>query len=143
FGLFVSFDRGANWRKMKNGLPTVPVFDLQIHPREHDLILATHGRSFWIMDNISALEELNDQALSSDLKVLGGRPTVAYRMANYRSFTGGALFLAPNAPSGVVLDYFAKAAGPVRITVKDKAGNQVRQLNARAEAGVLNRITWD
>ena len=53
FGLFVTFDRGANWRKMKNGLPTVPVFDLQIHPRDHDLILATHGRSIWIMDNIS------------------------------------------------------------------------------------------
>ncbi len=56
FGMFVTFDRGANWRRMKNGLPTVPVFDIQIHPREHDLILATHGRAIWIMDNISALE---------------------------------------------------------------------------------------
>ncbi len=53
FGIFVSFDRGANWHRMKNGLPTVPVFDIQIHPRDHDLILATHGRSIWIMDNIS------------------------------------------------------------------------------------------
>ena len=57
FGLFVTFDKGANWHRVKNGLPTVPVFDLQIHPRDHDLILATHGRSFWIMDDISALEE--------------------------------------------------------------------------------------
>ncbi len=53
FGIYVTFDRGANWQRMKNGLPTVPVFDIQIHPRDHDLILATHGRSFWIMDNIS------------------------------------------------------------------------------------------
>ena len=54
---------------MKNGLPTVPVFDIQIHPRDHDLILATHGRSFWIMDDISALEEMNDQTLTTDLKL--------------------------------------------------------------------------
>ncbi len=51
--MFVTFDRGANWQRMKNGLPTVPVFDIQIHPRDHDLILATHGRSIWIMDDIS------------------------------------------------------------------------------------------
>ena len=58
FGLFVTFNRGQNWERLKNGLPTVPVFDLQIHPRDHDLILATHGRSIWIMDNITALEEM-------------------------------------------------------------------------------------
>ena len=45
FGLYVSFNRGQHWEKMKNGLPPTPVFDLQIHPRDHDLILATHGRS--------------------------------------------------------------------------------------------------
>jgi photosystem II stability/assembly factor-like uncharacterized protein len=143
FGLFMTLDKGANWHAMKNGLPTVPVFDLQIHPRDHDLILATHGRSFWIMDNISALEELNDQTLTTDLKLFSGRPGVEWKMADYRSFIGSALFLAPNAPSGVLLDYFAKTAGPVRITVTDKAGKQVRQLNARAEAGVVNRAAWD
>ena len=58
FGMFVTFDRGASWHRMKNGLPTVPVFDIQIHPREHDLILATHGRAVWIMDNITALEQM-------------------------------------------------------------------------------------
>ncbi|MBZ5727302.1 MAG: hypothetical protein LAP87_20175 [Acidobacteriia bacterium] len=143
FGLFATFDRGANWHRMKNGLPPVPVFDIQIQPREHDLILATHGRSLWIMDNITALEELNDQVLSSDLKLLGTRPAVEWRMANYRGFTGSSLFLAPNAPNGLVLDYYAKAAGPVRITVTDKAGKQVRQLNARAEAGAISRTVWD
>jgi len=143
FGLFVTFDRGANWRRLKNGLPTVPVFDLQIHPREHDLILATHGRSFWIMDNISSLEGLNDQVLSTDVKLFDTRPGVQWKMANYRGFTGTSLFLAPNAPGGMVLDYFAKTAGPVRITIADKSGKEVRQLNARAEAGVVNRATWD
>src|SRR5205823_809351 len=90
FGMFVSFDRGANWRKMKNGLPTAPVFDIQIHPRDHDLILATHGRSIWIMDDISSLEQLNDQVLTSDVKLFGTRPGIEWSMADYRGFVGSA-----------------------------------------------------
>jgi photosystem II stability/assembly factor-like uncharacterized protein len=142
FGMFVSFDRGANWHQMKNGLPTVPVFDIQIHPRDHDLILATHGRAIWIMDNIQALEQLNSQILSTDLKMFDTRPGIEWKMANYRGFIGSAEYYTANAPSGVTIDYYAKAAGPVRITVADKTG-QVRELNARAEAGVINRATWD
>ncbi len=143
FGMFISFDRGANWHRMKNGLPTIPVFDIQIHPRDHDLILATHGRSIWIMDDISALEQMDNQTLTTDLKLFDSRPAIEWKMVNYRGFLGSALFYAPNVPAGLKLDYFAKTEGPVRITVADKAGNQVRQLNARAEAGVINRTTWD
>jgi len=143
FGMFVTFDRGASWHRMKNGLPTVPVFDIQIHPRDHDLILATHGRAVWIMDNITALEQMTPQTLTSDLKLFDSRPAIEWKMANYRGFLGSGLFYAPNAPAGVVLDYFTKSEGPVQITVADKAGHQVRQLNARAEAGVLNRSEWD
>ena len=145
FGLFVTFNRGQNWERMKNGLPTVPVFDLQIHPRDHDLILATHGRSIWIMDNITALEEMagNDRVLTTDLHLFTPKPGIEWKMANYRGFLGTGLFFAANPPAGVVLDYFAKTAGPVRVTVKDKAGNDIRQLTGRAEAGAVNRIAWD
>ena len=98
FGLFVTFNRGQNWERLKNGLPTVPVFDLQIHPREHDLILATHGRSIWIMDNITALEELagNDSVLSTDLHIFTPKPGTEWKTANYRGFLGTGLFLAAN-----------------------------------------------
>ena len=145
FGLFVTFNRGQNWERMKNGLPTVPVFDLQIHPREHDLILATHGRSIWIMDNITALEEIagNDSVLTTDLHLFTPKPGIEWKTANYRGFLGTGLFFAANPQAGLVLDYFAKTAGPVRVTVKDKAGNDVRQLTGRAEAGAVNRIAWD
>jgi hypothetical protein len=141
--MFASFDKGASWRRMKNGLPTVPVFDIQIHPRDHDLIVATHGRSIWIMDDISTLEQWNDQVLTSDLKLFGTRPGIEWSVADYRGFVGSANFLAPNAPNGLLVDYFAKTAGPVQITIADKSGNRVRQLNARAEAGVVNRVVWD
>jgi photosystem II stability/assembly factor-like uncharacterized protein len=145
FGLFVTFNRGQNWERLKNGLPTVPVFDLQIHPRDHDLILATHGRSLWIMDNITALEEMagNDTVLTTDLHLFTPKPGVEWKMANYRGFLGSGLFFAANPQAGVVLDYFAKTAGPVRVTVKDKAGNDIRQLTGRAEANAVNRIAWD
>ena len=143
FALFVSFDRGQNWRPLKNGLPTVPVFDIQIHPRDHDLILATHGRSIWVMDDISALEAMTPADLTSDLKLFPSRNAIEWKMANYRGFLGGSNFLSQNAPSGLILDYFAKTAGPVRITVADKSGKDIRTINARAEAGVINRASWD
>ena len=143
FALYVSFDKGAHWHKMKNGLPTVPVFDIQIHPRDHDLILATHGRGIWIMDNISALETMNDQALTSDLKLFSGRPGIEWHMADYRGFMGTSNFLAPNAPTGVMLDILSKTAGQIRITVTDKSGATVRSMNQRVEAGVLTRALWD
>jgi photosystem II stability/assembly factor-like uncharacterized protein len=143
FGMFITFDRGAHWTRMKNGLPTVPVFDIQIHPREHDLILATHGRSIWIMDNITALEQVDNQTMTTDLKLFDSRPAIEWKMTNYRGFIGSALYYAPNAPSGLMLDYFAKSAGPVKVTIADKAGSQIRQINARAEAGAINRVMWD
>jgi photosystem II stability/assembly factor-like uncharacterized protein len=145
FGIYVTFDKGANWHHMKNGLPTVPVFDIQIHPRDHDLILATHGRSVWIMDNISALEKWDDKVTTADVKILGGgRPGIEWKMANYRGFEGQSNFFAANAPTGVMIDYFLKTAGPVQVKITDKDGKQVRQINVpRGEADVLNRTVWD
>ena len=143
FGLYISFNGGANWEKLRNGLPTVPVFDVQIHPRDHDLILATHGRSIWIMDNITALEEMDDSALTSDLKMFGTRAGIEYKMVNYKGFIDDRMYMAKNPAFGMALDYFAKAAGPVTVTIKDKSGNQVRTIEAKAEAGTINRVVWD
>ena len=143
FGMFITFDRGQNWQRMKNGLPTVPVFDIQVQPRDHDLILATHGRSIWIMDDINALEQMNAQVLSSDLKLFDTRPAVEWKMADYRGFIGSALFYAPNAPAGALLDYYAKNSGRVHVTVTDSGGKKIREFNAPAAGGQVTRIAWD
>src|SRR5580700_605704 len=146
FGLFVSFDRGTTWQRMKNGLPTVPVDDLQIHPRDHDLILATHGRSLWIMDDITPLEEMSDNALSADLHLFAMRPGITWHLANNKGNVGARDFLAPNPPYGVIVDYFLKTKlegrNPVKITVTDKAGAKIREINGTAEPGI-NRVAWD
>ena len=68
---------------------------------------------------------------------------IQHKVPSYKGFLAEKLFLAPNAPSGVTLDYYAKAAGPVQVTVTDKSGAQIRQINARADAGVINRVVWD
>lgn len=146
FGLFVSVNRGTGWQKMASGLPTVPVDDIQIHPRDHDLILATHGRSLWIMDDIGPLEQISDNELSTDLHVFDMRPGVTWHLANNKGFTGARDFIAPNPPYGVIINYFLKSKpegkNSVKITVTDKSGNQVRQLTAEGEAGI-NRTEWD
>ncbi len=113
--MLVSFDRGSNWQKMSGGLPTVPVYDIQIHPRDHDLILATHGRSLLIMDDISPLEQMSDNMLSSDLHVFDIRPATEFHLFNNKGFTGAREFIAPNPPYGVVMNYFLKASRRVGI----------------------------
>src|SRR5579872_2056763 len=134
FGLFVSFNRGGTWERMSNGLPTVPVDDIQIHPRDHDLILATHGRSLFIMDDIRPLEEMSDNVMSSDLHLFSMRPGITWHLANTKSFTGANEYIASNPPYGVMIDYFLKS--------KPEGRNQIRQIMTTADAGI-NRADWD
>ena len=146
FGLFVSFDRGSTWERMKNGLPTVPVDDIAIHPRENDLILATHGRSIWIMDDITPLEEMSDSVTGADLHLFDTRPGIEWRLFNHKGFTGAKDFVAANPPYGVILDYYLRAKiegrNPVKITIADQAGNKIRKIDAPGDAGII-RIAWD
>src|SRR5258706_8951703 len=76
FGLFVTVDGGKEWKKFMTGLPSVRVDDILIHPRDRDLIVATHGRSIWIADDISPLEQMNKAAANTDLTLFDPRPAV-------------------------------------------------------------------
>lgn len=145
YGLFVSFDRGDNWQELKNNLPRVPVFDLQIHPRDNDLIIATHGRSLWIMDSISALEKLA-AAKDKNVDVFDVRPATMWRIARLRDFDGHDHFVGANPPVGAIIDYYVKnrpAPRDVKIRILDKAGKQVRAIPVRNVESGVNRIVWD
>jgi len=147
FGLFVSFNRGRQWQELKNNLPRVPVFDIQIHPRENDLILATHGRSIWILDDITALEQATDKVLTSDLYLFDSRAAVEWHLMDSKTFIGHAFFVAANPPPGALIDYYLKAKperrADLRIAILDNDGKLIRELqNVPAEAG-LNRVAWD
>ncbi|HMC21014.1 MAG TPA: hypothetical protein VKL19_04155 [Thermoanaerobaculia bacterium] len=145
-GLFLSPDLGAHWSKLKLNLPTVPIDDIAIHPRENDLVLGTHGRSIWIFDDLTPLEQWSDAVGAEDLHLFDIRPAAEYRVVNRGGNTGQKVFLGPNPPNGALVTYFLKskpdAKEKVKITVTDKDGKVVRELDGTKEVGV-NRVTWD
>ncbi len=146
YGAYVSFDRGASWTPLKMNLPTVPVDDIAIHPRENDLILGTHGRSIWVLDDIAPLEQLDAKVLAAELHLFDVRPAVAWRIYGHKGNTGHKFFLAPNPPYGALINYYLKAKldekAKVKISILDKDGKVVRELDGKKEAGI-NRVNWD
>src|SRR5439155_2794472 len=78
FGLFASLDGGKSWHRMKGGMPTVPVHDIVIHPRERDLVVGTHGRSIFIFDDISPLEQMTPEVLAKPAHLFDIRPAPAF-----------------------------------------------------------------
>jgi photosystem II stability/assembly factor-like uncharacterized protein len=132
YGAYASLDRGTSWTPLKMNLPTVPVDDIAIHPRDNDLILGTHGRSIWVMDDITPLEQMNGKVLTSDLYLFDVRAPISWRLFNRTWFGGHKSFEAPNPPSGAMINYFLKnkleAKERVRITISDKSGRTVREI---------------
>jgi photosystem II stability/assembly factor-like uncharacterized protein len=146
FGLYVSFDRGDNWQELKNNLPRVPVDDIQIHPRDNDLILATHGRAVWILDSISGLEQMTAKVADSNVNVFAVRPPIMWRMSAKRDFDGHDTFLGANPPAGAIIDFWSKSKPDlkdVKIAIMDAAGKQVATVKPTAVDAGLNRVTWN
>ncbi len=145
FGLYISFDRGENWQELKNNLPRVPVDDIQIHPRENDLILATHGRSVWILDSVSALEQMTAKVADSNLQAFDVRPSVMWRLARKRDFDAHDVFVGANPPAGAIIDFWVKSKPDmkdVKISIVDGNGKAIASVKpASVEAGV-NRVVW-
>ncbi|MEI8133849.1 MAG: glycosyl hydrolase [bacterium] len=100
-GVYVSFNDGDSWQSLQLNLPVTPVRDIQVHPRDHDLVIATHGRSFWVLDDITLLRQLNENMSSSDVVLFQPRPTV--RMDGGSADT--AITSGQNAPGGAIIRY--------------------------------------
>ena len=145
-GLYVSFDQGARWNRLKLNLPTVPIDDIAIHPRENDLVLGTHGRSLWILDDITPLEQMADSVTNEDLHLFDLRPATEWRLASRGGSTGHKLFLGANPPNGAQIHYYLKdkpgEKERVRISISDKDGKAIREMDGTKEAGV-NQVIWD
>jgi photosystem II stability/assembly factor-like uncharacterized protein len=161
-GIFVSFNGGAQWQPLQLNLPVAPVHDLAIHG--DDLIVATHGRAFWILDDIAPLREITDAIQSEDIHLYA--PAAAVR------FLGGSYPIPPhwplgaNPPDGAIIDYALKSKPkePIELEILDSDGNRIRKYSSKKkeeeklpgeevepeeskdllpiEAG-LNRFAWD
>jgi len=146
FGLFASWNGGGSWTRLRGKLPTVPVFDLQVHPRDNDLIVATHGRGVYILDDLGALAQADPAAADADLRVFEVEPATAYRVYGHKGNTGHKFMAGANPPEGATITYVLKAKPgekeDVKITITDAAGALVREIKGPKEKG-LNQASWD
>jgi len=142
FGLFVSLDAGRKWHRLGKGLPTVAVHDLAIHPRDRDLVVATHGRGIYIVD-VAPLQELTAQVLAAPVYLFEVKPTTAFMVQMGKRFSAGKNYLAPNPEYGAAIWYWLKerVEQPGTLTITDAAGKQVLQTQVKGEPG-LHRFRW-
>jgi len=141
FGVYVSIDGGRSWNKMKGNMPTQPVHDLQVHPRENDLIVATHGRGMFITD-ISPLQELTPEVLAKDIHLFAIEPKVRW-VSNKNTHSSSINFSGESEPNGIVINYYLKSklSGEVKIQVY-KGNALINELAAWSSPGV-HKVVWD
>jgi hypothetical protein len=143
FGLYISLDAGKSWEKFMTGYPTVRTDDILVHPRDGDLIVATHGRSLWIADDITPLQQLTPQVMASDATLFDVRPAVAY-LADIRtdiSAGGQRQFEGENPARGTAIQFYVKSAGDAKLSISDATGRAVCESSVKAVAGI-NRVQW-
>jgi hypothetical protein len=161
FGMYVSFDDGAHWRPLQMNLPVTPITDIAVHRK--DLVLSTQGRAFWILDDLTPLQQMSDAVVAERAHLFTPQSAIRYR---YRAGFGGPEAdrggddAAPQYPqSGAMIDYWIASAGsPVTIDILDAKGTVIRRFSSdstRDTASVrvatprlpsragLNRIIWD
>jgi photosystem II stability/assembly factor-like uncharacterized protein len=145
FGIFVSLDRGGRWVRINGpSLPPVAIHDMVVHPRERDLVLGTHGRSVYILDDASMFAQLTPEVLGREAALLEIMPGTPRFYAGRHYGTGHGVFRAKNPPLGTAINYWLRdgAEEKVKITITDGKGLEIRKLEGTAWKG-LNRVTWD
>ncbi len=155
-GVFVSFDDGESWQSLQLNLPVTPVTDLMVQERENDLVIATAGRSFWILDELSPLQQIDDSVKSAKAHLFAPRP--AYRVERGFSF-GAPIAVGKNPPAGAMVDFFVDEVTEDRkigLEVLDGSGAVIRKYPPddpptgpaaernpwKPKAG-MNRVSWD
>jgi len=149
FGLYFTLNGGEDWFKWTHGLPSVPVRSLVIHPRDHDLVIGTHGRAIYVLDDIRPLRELATNPGAADVGLFFFEPPAAYVHATAQAdgyrFVGDAVFQGREREPGALLSYWLAEGDdgePVKIEILDFEDRVVRTLDGTRSLG-LNRVAWD
>ncbi len=142
--IYVSFDDGENWQPLQNDLPHAPVSGIVVQEHFNDLVISTYGRGFWILDDITPLQQLTPRVLASDAHVFPLRAAYRFRPITAPSTTYDDPTTGENPRYGASINYYLKgaAAGNVAVTILDQTGEVVATLSGTGAAG-LNRIHWD
>jgi photosystem II stability/assembly factor-like uncharacterized protein len=144
FGLYVSVDGGRTWARYATDFPRVAVRDLAIQPRENDLIIATHGRGIWILDDITPLRALTPEVLEADLTLLPTRPAVQTIGGGMSWFSGDDEFVGRNPSEAATIVYYQKKRhifGDLKIEIYDQEGALITTLSGGKVRGI-NRVDW-
>jgi len=144
-GLWISLDGGAKWAQFKGGeLPNVAVREVQVQTRDNDLVIATHGRGMWIIDDITPLRALSDDTLQKSTAFLPIRPVQQRLQSNGGWAEGDAAFTGDSAPAGLSITYYLRSRhvyGPIKLEVLDAAGKLIDTITPSKRRGI-NRIGW-
>lgn len=130
-GMYVSFNDGKNWQSLQLNLPVVPITDLAI--KDNDLIVATQGRSFWVLDDLTTLQQLNAELSSRSFWLFEPRPTYRWRGGQFK----GSLTAGTNPAAGVLFRYYFKEApdsSSVKLKILEENGSLIRSFDPQAKA---------
>jgi hypothetical protein len=145
FGLFVSLDGGKQWAQLRAGMPNfVAVRDLAIQPRDNDLLIATHGRGIYIIDDLTPLRGLNAQTLASDVAFLPSRPSVLIIPSGEQRFDGDTGFYGDSPDETATISYYLRkrhTIGDLKVEVIGGGGKVLATIPAGKRRGI-NRVEW-
>jgi photosystem II stability/assembly factor-like uncharacterized protein len=143
-GLYVSFDDGENWEPMQANLPHAPVYWIVIQEHFNDLVIATYGRGFWILDDLTPIQQMTQRVRETNAHLFTPKPTYRFRPGTVPVTMSDDPSTGQNPPYGAAISYHLKSApsGNVTVRIEDSKGQLIRTLGGTKHAG-LNRVTWN
>jgi photosystem II stability/assembly factor-like uncharacterized protein len=144
FGLYISVDGGGHWARFNGNFPKVAVRDIAVHPRESDLLIATHGRGMYVVDDITPLRQLTQKVLDSEVSLLPSRPAVMVIPAAIQDFVSDEEFVGVNPEESASIAYYLKKRhlfGDLKAEIYDAQGKLISTIPGAKRKG-LNRIDW-
>ena len=152
YGMYISFDDGANWRSFQLNLPVVPITDLTI--KENDLVVATQGRSFYVLDDLSVIQQMTESIKDKKLHIFNVNPAYRLQVNPFAASFGTPVNAGANPPAGAVINYYIKEAGDsvkATITILDKDKKVIRtyatdakETNEKLEVSEgMNQFAWN
>jgi photosystem II stability/assembly factor-like uncharacterized protein len=152
YGMYISFDDGSSWKKFQLNLPMVPITDLTI--KENDLVVATQGRSFYVLDDLAIVQQMNNDLMKKNLHVFEVTPAYRMQVSRFGQNFGTPVNAGENPPTGVVFNYYVpdvKDSSKLSVNILDKYHKSVKVFSTDAKennakldvTGGMNQFVWD
>jgi photosystem II stability/assembly factor-like uncharacterized protein len=142
--LYISNNGGNQWHQFGANLPTTLYDDLEIHPRENDLVVGTHGRSIWILDDLTPLIEWTDNLKNKEAHLFSMQSAQIMQYWKSTSYRGQESFFGENPPQGTIINYYlSEDTDSVDVEVRNSSGKLVRTLKGPGKGGTIQRLNWN